>query len=183
MELEASAEQTKVGDCSGRFQATNSTDTPTRSWCKAGKTFSPPANLSAHQALGVWVFGDGKGEVLNLQQTSPSHLSHAIADHYITVDFQRLAVLRVGGTRGRTACRLFLAVRRHLFDLSRVDSAQQCRNAEPLVQQPSASAIGHLLPEPDPCAAGHADEVAESLDNDRRQDDHLSGRNRDRPVP
>jgi hypothetical protein len=87
IELEASDEQTKVGDCSGKFQATNSTDTPTRSWCKVGKTFSPPANLRAHQALGVWVFGDGKGEVLNVQQTSPSHLSHAIADHYITVDF------------------------------------------------------------------------------------------------
>ncbi len=36
----------------------------------------------------------------------------------------RLAILRVGGTRGRTACRLFLAVRRHLFDLSRVNSAR-----------------------------------------------------------
>ena len=65
----------------------NSTDTSTRSWCKVGKTFPPPANLAAHQGLGLWVFGDGKGEVLNLQQTSPSHLSHAIADHYIIVDF------------------------------------------------------------------------------------------------
>jgi hypothetical protein len=51
------------------------------------KTFSPPANLSGHQGLGVWVYGDGKGEVLNLQQTSPSNLSHAIAEHYIPVDF------------------------------------------------------------------------------------------------
>jgi hypothetical protein len=86
-ELTTSTENTKVGPRSGRFSATNSTDTPLRSWCKAGKVFSPPANLSGHQALGVWVLGDGKGEVLNLQQTSPSHLSHAIADHYITVDF------------------------------------------------------------------------------------------------
>ena len=86
-QLEASTEQTKIGERSGRFTAANSTDTATRSWCKVGKTFSPPANLSAHQGLGVWVHGDGKGEVLNLQQTSPSHLSHAIADHYVTVDF------------------------------------------------------------------------------------------------
>jgi hypothetical protein len=86
-ELQASAEQTKVSENSGRFAATNSTDTPTRSWCKVGKDFAPPADLSAHQGLGVWVYGDGKGEVLNLQQTSPSHLSHAIADHYITIDF------------------------------------------------------------------------------------------------
>ena len=86
-DLEVSTDQTKVGATSGLFTATNSTDTPTRSWCKLGKTFSPPVNLSGHQALGMWVYGDGKGEVLNLQQTSPSHLSHAIADHYITVDF------------------------------------------------------------------------------------------------
>ena len=85
--LDVSTEQMKVGASSGLFTATNSTDTTTRSWCKAGKAFSPPANLSGHQALGLWVYGDGKGEVLNLQQTSPSHLSHAIADHYITVDF------------------------------------------------------------------------------------------------
>jgi hypothetical protein len=85
--LAVSTDQTKVGAGSGLFTATNSTDTPIRSWCKVGKTFSPPANLSGHQALGVWVYGDGKGEVLNLQQTSPSHLSHAIAEHYITVDF------------------------------------------------------------------------------------------------
>ncbi len=85
--LESSTVQTKAGANSGLFTATNSTDTPTRSWCKIGKVFSPPANLSGHQALGVWVYGDGKGELLNLQQTSPSHLSHAIAEHYITVDF------------------------------------------------------------------------------------------------
>jgi hypothetical protein len=85
--LQVSADHTKVGPISGLFTATNSTDTPTRSWCKVGKRFSPPVNLSGHQALGLWVYGDGKGEVLNLQQTSPSHLSHAIAEHYITVDF------------------------------------------------------------------------------------------------
>jgi hypothetical protein len=86
-QLETSAEQLKVGKISGRLSATNSTDLATRSWCKIGKTFSPPIDLTAHQGLGVWVFGDGKGEVLNLQQTSPAHLSHAIADHYIVVDF------------------------------------------------------------------------------------------------
>ena len=85
--LERSAEEVKVGESSGLFTATNSTSTPVRSWCKAGKVFSPPLNLSGHQALGVWVHGDGKGEVLNLQQMSPEHLTRAIADHYITVDF------------------------------------------------------------------------------------------------
>ncbi len=86
-DLQASTEETKAGQRSGRFTATNSNSTPTRSWCKIGKVFSPPADLKSHQGLGVWVHGDAKGEVLNLQQTSPSHLSRAIADHYITVDF------------------------------------------------------------------------------------------------
>lgn len=86
-DLKVSTDQTKIGANSGLFTATNTTDATTRSWCKVGKTFSPPANLSGHQGLGVWVYGDGKGEVLNLQQTSPSNLSHAIAEHYIPVDF------------------------------------------------------------------------------------------------
>ncbi|NOX56258.1 MAG: hypothetical protein GXP27_17800 [Planctomycetes bacterium] len=86
--LEASTERIKVGPGSGLFTATNSTNTRVRSWCKIGRVFSPPLNLSKTRALGLWVYGDGKGEVLNLQQTSPPHLSHAIADHYIVVDFK-----------------------------------------------------------------------------------------------
>lgn len=85
--LETAAEPIKIGTASGRLTATNSTNTAVRSWCKIGTTFSPPRDLSSQQALGLWVHGDGRGEVLNLQQTSPAHLSTAIADHYITIDF------------------------------------------------------------------------------------------------
>ena len=86
--LESSTAQVKVGGSSGLLTATNSTDTPTRSWCKIGKRFNPPINLTGHQALGLWVYGDGKGEVLNIQQTSPPHMSHAHGDHYIVIDFE-----------------------------------------------------------------------------------------------
>ncbi|MEW6358097.1 MAG: hypothetical protein AB1696_17310 [Planctomycetota bacterium] len=85
--IEPSTAQVKVGDRSGYFKASNTTDTPVRAWAKAGKTFDPPLNLSKHDAIGVWVHGDGKGEVLNLQWLSPQHMSHACGDHYITVDF------------------------------------------------------------------------------------------------
>ncbi|MBT3379752.1 MAG: hypothetical protein HN742_31825 [Lentisphaerae bacterium] len=85
--LEPSTAQVRTGTVSGCFSATNSTPTAIRSWSKMGKTFSPPLDLSGNRALGLWVYGDGKGEVINLQQTSPSHLSHGIADHYILVDF------------------------------------------------------------------------------------------------
>ena len=85
--LEPTTEQIKVGKASGRFTATNSTASRARSWCKMGKVFSPTINLNGHEGIGLWVHGDGRGQVLNLQQTSPSHLSHAIADHYIVIDF------------------------------------------------------------------------------------------------
>ncbi|MBM4046232.1 MAG: hypothetical protein FJ279_14060, partial [Planctomycetes bacterium] len=85
--LEASAAQVKVGPVSGCYTASNAMTTAQRSWSRVGKKFSPPLNLSSHQALGVWVHGDGKGEVLNLQAQSPSHLSRADGAHYILVDF------------------------------------------------------------------------------------------------
>ncbi len=85
--LRASSARTKGGALSGVFTATHSTGSPNRSWCKVGARFAPPLDLGQQPALGVWVYGDGKGEVLNVQQTSPTHLSHAIADHYIAIDF------------------------------------------------------------------------------------------------
>ncbi|NOZ21637.1 MAG: hypothetical protein GXP25_11195 [Planctomycetes bacterium] len=80
-------EQVKAGGRSGCFKASNSTATPLRAWAWVGKKFDPPLNLSKHQGIGVWVHGDGKGEVLNLQTRSPLHMSRAYGDHYITVDF------------------------------------------------------------------------------------------------
>jgi len=85
--LEPSSQCVKIGKVSGCFSATSKMTTRQGAWSSAGKTFSPPANLTGHEALGVWVHGDGKGEVLNLQLKSPSHLSHGIGDHYIVVDF------------------------------------------------------------------------------------------------
>jgi hypothetical protein len=101
-DLMGSTEQVKVCAASGRFTATNATESPVRSWCKIGKTFAPTLDLSGHEALGLWVHGDGQGAVLNLQQTSPSHLSHGVADHYITIDFsgwRYFALLEPEGAR------------------------------------------------------------------------------------
>lgn len=85
--LETVAEPVQVGPLSVRLTATNATAAPVRTWCKFGRTFAPPLDLSGHQALGLWVHGDGSGAVLNLQQTSPEHLSGGIADHYVVLDF------------------------------------------------------------------------------------------------
>lgn len=85
--LEPSSQCVKMGNVSGCYTATSKMTMRQGAWSSAGKTFSPPANLTGHEALGVWVHGDGKGEVLNLQLKSPPQFSHADGDHYITVDF------------------------------------------------------------------------------------------------
>ncbi|MBD3181090.1 hypothetical protein GF312_02290 [Candidatus Poribacteria bacterium] len=57
------------------------------SWCMVAKKFPEPLNLTNHQGIGIWVNGDGKGEILNVQLKSPQHISHGIEDHYITINF------------------------------------------------------------------------------------------------
>jgi hypothetical protein len=52
----------------------------------AGKTFAKPVNL-LEQGFGVWIHGDGKGEVLNFQWKAPDHISGGVSEHYATIDF------------------------------------------------------------------------------------------------
>jgi len=71
----------------GRFIARNHGTRPNGAWAKMRRYFTPPLNLHARQGLGVWVYGDGQGEVLNVQLRSPLHVSNALGEHYIIVDF------------------------------------------------------------------------------------------------
>lgn len=87
VELKPSQEQVKTGGVSGLYAATNPGATPRGAWTRIERTFAPPLDLSRHQALGLWVYGDGQQQVLNLQLRSPSHVSHGIGDHYIPIDF------------------------------------------------------------------------------------------------
>ncbi|MCX8052425.1 MAG: hypothetical protein N3B12_01340 [Armatimonadetes bacterium] len=57
------------------------------SWVSVPVVFSPPRDLSGRGALGVWIYGDGSGEILNFQLTCPEHLVSGVADYYVTVDF------------------------------------------------------------------------------------------------
>ena len=72
---------------SGHLHAASARDERRGAWARVGRTFTPPIDLSAVAGLGVWVHGDGHGELLNLQLRSPVHLSHAIGEHYVLVDF------------------------------------------------------------------------------------------------
>ncbi len=74
-------------DTLGYFSGYNSTGSRVGSWAKVQKEFSPPINLSNHQGLGIWVNGDGKGEVMNVQLRSPAHVSRAYGEHYILINF------------------------------------------------------------------------------------------------
>jgi hypothetical protein len=69
------------------YSASSSNPNPRSAWARVGKQFSPTLDLSGHQGLGVWVYGDGQGEVLNFQLRSPQHISHGIGEHYVIVNF------------------------------------------------------------------------------------------------
>jgi hypothetical protein len=107
--LEVSREYIKTGTASGYFSAWRTQSAPVEAarvdefsptehgqrksrggvpnWASAQFVFSPPKDLSDKGALGVWVYGDGKGELLNIQYASPEHLVGGIADNYIPIDF------------------------------------------------------------------------------------------------
>ncbi len=77
----------KVGEASGALIAETQHTPRDDTWAARVKTFDPLLDLN-NRALGVWVHGDGSGHVINLQIQHPDHVSHALQDHYITVDFE-----------------------------------------------------------------------------------------------
>ncbi len=86
-ELKPSADNVKIGKISGRYSATNAGKSRDGAWAKAGKVFSPPVNLGKCSAIGVWIHGDGKGELLNIQLDNPRPYPAVRAEHYVDIDF------------------------------------------------------------------------------------------------
>lgn len=80
---------TAVAPSSDSFTATSSGKVARNAaWARLERKFDSPLNLKNHQALGVWVEGDGLGEILAIRLDSPRHISFgALADRYIPVDF------------------------------------------------------------------------------------------------
>ena len=81
-------ELVKAGQSSARFTAVNESSEPTSAWARVGKVFSPDLDFGACAALGLWVHGDGKGEVINFQLRSPRLYHGAYDEHIVTVDFE-----------------------------------------------------------------------------------------------
>ena len=86
--LSASSDQIKTGKASGLFTATSMRTDPKDSWADVAKSFDAPIDISAKQGLGIWVYGDGSGALLNIQITSPRHIATGIGDHFIDLNFK-----------------------------------------------------------------------------------------------
>ena len=84
--LETVSTPVKAGSVSGCFAARSEKDNRRCAWSMAGKTFARPVSL-LEKGFGVWVYGDGKGEVLNFQWRAPEHLSGGLSEHYAIIDF------------------------------------------------------------------------------------------------
>jgi hypothetical protein len=51
------------------------------------REFVQPVDLSNHLGMGLWVYGDGGGQVVNVRVESPAHLASGFTDHIVEVDF------------------------------------------------------------------------------------------------
>lgn len=71
---------------SASITATNASAERQRAWVSVERTFDPPIDLSG-RGMGLWVHGDGKGAILNLQIRSPKHVTFALTEHYVKLDF------------------------------------------------------------------------------------------------
>ncbi|MFC1792959.1 hypothetical protein ACFL3Q_05170 [Planctomycetota bacterium] len=82
-------ERSEQPEGTGMFKATNSGRVPRNAaWARLDRKFKPYLNLKNHQAIGVWIEGDGQGQIVAIRLESPRHISFgAVADRYITVDF------------------------------------------------------------------------------------------------
>ncbi len=86
-DLSIATDVVRCAPSSGRLRASSKNSARNSSWLSIEKPLSSPLDLHDRQALGLWVHGDGQGEVLNIQLRSPEHLAGGIGDHYIPIDF------------------------------------------------------------------------------------------------
>ena len=85
--LEQVAERLEIGKVSGRFATTiGPADAAGGRWTMLGRKHSPFLNLT-NKGLGLWVYGDGRGETLDLQIKCPVQAYGGFCDRYVKIDF------------------------------------------------------------------------------------------------
>ncbi len=91
VELKLAEETTDVkgGGRNLRLHAANKGQSSRGAWARTRLEFPAPYfRLAGAGAMGVWIKGDGKGALLNLQFGTPREYMHALSDHYVTLDFK-----------------------------------------------------------------------------------------------
>jgi hypothetical protein len=83
-------ELTQKQEKTGLFTAKNDGDTPSdAAYISFEKAYEGNLSLQNNKGLGVWVKGDGNGQLLNLSLRSPDHISHgAHGDRFVKIDFE-----------------------------------------------------------------------------------------------
>ena len=84
-----SKENVITGEPGGLFSAHSTGESQQNgTYLNMEKTFMPLLDLNNNQALGLWIKGDGSGQILNISLRSPVHISFgARGDHIIPIDF------------------------------------------------------------------------------------------------
>jgi len=83
-----SKEEVRPGaPASGCFSAKSTMTQRPGSWAEFGKPFAPAIDLSKCGAIGLWLHGDGKGELVNLQLANAPPRWGTADEHYVDVDF------------------------------------------------------------------------------------------------
>ena len=86
--VEVSSMLAPCGSAAGVYTARNDREARLGAWAKLSREFTDPLDLSERQGIGVWVHGDGRGEVLNFQVKSPESVALGAGEHYVVVDFE-----------------------------------------------------------------------------------------------
>jgi hypothetical protein len=82
------AQPSKEGQASACLTAINRGDSPVGAWASAVRPFDPVVNMTPYDAVGLWVHGDGKGALVNLQLTNRPEYFRTLDDHHVKLDFE-----------------------------------------------------------------------------------------------
>lgn len=85
--LATTSTPSRTGADSGVFQATNTQSAASSAWSMMTKPFAKAVDFST-RGFGVWVHGDGNGEVLNFMWKAPANVCMGMDEHYVLVDFK-----------------------------------------------------------------------------------------------
>lgn len=117
-----SMENIKVGAISGKI-VVESFLKDDCGWCQFEKQVS--LNLSNNRGIGFWVYGDSKGEILNIQLKGIGGIE-PVCDHYAIIDFNGWKYFEIPEPEGERVFEFFkytedyYSLATHIFDYSRV---------------------------------------------------------------